>query len=325
MNNKFVQCSSQFIQSTMKLRPVIILLVTTFLTSTKNLHIIASQFDVDEKNDLLMAASEIIFKGFGASAVTINFILALSDETKVKHNRLIDNLIERCTSASATTRVELETMETSRSQLLLSSVYVEDVNFITQRQKLYNVIFIDTITSFHQLHVKINERNSNFVIDGYYLMIFVAERTIGELGEVTKKLWSLSIYNVLIIVPNERQKNLEDIVDIDRSTDSVESRLSLITFKPFALPSKCDDATPVTINIFTNGRFTTNQFFSSKMNKFSKCPIKVVSFNCAPMMMITYDEEERRHIEGIDGRMLRTLSEALDFSIDFIHFDDEIG
>lgn len=304
----------------MKSRPVIILLVATFLTSG------APQFSVDEidsDNDLLLATSEVIVKGFGASAVTINFIFALSDETRVQHNRLIDNLIASCTNRASAIRVELATRREQQQQQPLTSVFVEDVNFITQRQKLYNVIFIDTINSFHQLNSRLNERrSSNFVIDGYYLMIFVVERSIGELSEVTMRLWSHSIYNVLIVLPdNGRQRSLEGILNSTR-----ESRLSLITFKPFASPLKCDDTTPVTVNVFTRGRFTTDQFFMSKMNNLSHCPIKVVSFNCPPMMMISYDVNSGRpSLDGIDGRMLNTLSEVLAFSVELVHIDDDVG
>lgn len=309
----------------MKLAPVIIISLLLFaksLTST-NLTTQYSDDDNDNDDDLLLATSEIIFKGF-ASAVTINFILALSDETKVQHNRLIDNLIASCCCAASASATRFK----PKRQRQLTSVFVEDVNFITQRQKLYNVILIDTINSFHQLEARMSERSSNFVIDGYYLMIFVVERSIGELSEVTKRLWSRhSIYNVLIMLPAARRRSLKDTLRASSSSSTdEETRLSLITFKPFASPSKCDDSTPVTVNVFTSrGRFTTDQFFTGKLNDLSKCPIRVVSFNCPPMMMISYNKEGRVSLAGVDGRMLNTLSEVLKFSVDFIHMHDDIG
>lgn len=262
-------------------------------------------------SDLVSASIEIITKGFGTNAVTINFISALSDETKVKHNSLIDNLILRCCASVADRPI--------------TSVYIEDVNFISQRQRFYNVIFIDSIVSFRKIFAQMMIKNSDFVIDGYYLLVCCAAvddadgemktTTINELDEITRGLWSISIRNVLILIPDVGFKN--------------ESRLSLMTFMPFASSRKCDDSTPVTIDIFTNGKFQKKKsqfFFTSKTKSYSmsRCPIKVVTFNAPPLMMISYDENNKFHLEGIDGKMLETLADTLEFSIDLIHIDDNV-
>ena len=63
-------------------------------------------------NDLLKAADEIISRSFKSSAVTINFIISLSDETKRERNVLINNLVARC-----------------------DVVYIEDAEIITQRHQ----------------------------------------------------------------------------------------------------------------------------------------------------------------------------------------------
>jgi hypothetical protein len=254
-------------------------------------------------NDLVSATVEVITKGFGTNAVTINFISALSDETKVKHYSLIDNLILRCCASE---------MNADRP---LTSVYIEDVNFISQRQRFYNVIFIDSIVSFRKIFAQMMIKNSDFVIDGYYLLVCYVDRgTINELDEITRGLWSISIHNVLILIP-----------DVEKEGIKKESRLSLMTFMPFESSRKCDDSTPVTIDIFTNGKFQKkSQFFSSKTRNLLKCPIKVVSFNTPPMMMISYDKQHKIQLNGIDGKMLETLADTLQFSIDLIHIDDNI-
>lgn len=245
----------------------------------------------EDVTDLFSATAEVLTKGFRANAVTINFIIALSDETKVKHSIMIDNLISSCSATS--------------------SVYMEDVNAITQRQRLYNVIFIDKIESFRRLFSQMMNKSDNFVIDGYYLLVFTVNEGFidGRLDEITTKLWtSLSIQNVLILI-----QRLDD-----------ERNLSLMTFFPFSSSIKCDDTTPVTINNFTNGKFQNNKFFLPKTKNMSQCPIKVVSFNCPPLMMISYDNQNNIHLDGIDGKMIKVISDTLNFKIDFIHFDDNI-
>lgn len=294
----------------------LLLLLNSFIfsypynTSSSSSSSSSSRFLIIENvsSDLVNASVEVITKGFGTNAVTINFISALSDETKVKHYSLIDHLILRCCASE---------MNTERP---LTSVFIEDVNFISQRQRFYNVIFIDSIVSFRKIFAQMMIKNSNFVIDGYYLLVCYVDRgTINELDEdkiheITKGLWSISIYNVLILIPDVEKEGIKN-----------ESRLSLMTFMPFASSRKCDDSTPVTIDIFSNGKFQKkSQFFLSNTRNLSRCPIKVVSFNTPPMMMISYDEKHKFQLNGIDGKMLETLADTLKFSIDLIHFDDNI-
>jgi hypothetical protein len=242
---------------------------------------------VTSKSDLLHAADEIISRSFKSSAVTINFIISLSDETKRERNILINNLAARC-----------------------DVVYVEEATVITHRHRLYNVIFIDNFKSFLRLSRQMSA--STFVIDGYYLMIFV-EGPIPEMAQITKLLWSIFIYNVDFLV-------------------EAETGLSLLTFLPFSetncvdgkCEKRCGDSTPVELHSFKGNRSFVGSFYPDKMMNLYKCPIKVVTFNCPPMMMIHYNEDKKYALSGIDGEMLKVLAKQLNFEIELIHISDAI-
>jgi hypothetical protein len=239
-------------------------------------------------DDLLHAAEEIITRSFKPAAVTINFISALSNETKRERSVLINSLVARCGDA----------------------VFVENAQAITQRQRLYNVIFIDNFESFLRL---IRQMSANtFVIDGYFLMIFV-EGEIPEMPQITKRLWSIFIHNVAFLV-------------------ETETGLSLLTFLPFSetncvdgkCEKSCGDSTPVVLHSFKGNRSFAGSFFPEKTANLFKCPIRVVTFNCPPMMMINHYENSNYSLKGIDGEMLKVLAEIFNFEINLIHISDSI-
>lgn len=239
------------------------------------------------ESDLVDAADKIISRSFKPSAVTINFIISLSDETKRERSILINNLVTRC-----------------------DVVYVEDATTITQRHRLYNVIFIDNFGSFQRLIRQMSA--STFVIDGYFLMVFV-EGMIPELEQITRRLWSIFIFNVDFLV-------------------ETETGLSLLTFLPFSetncvdekCDKRCEDSTPVVLHSFKGNRSFVGNFYPEKMINLFKCPIKVVTFNCPPMMTIQSDDENGFRLRGIDGEMLKVLAEIFNFEIDLIHISDTI-
>ena len=266
-----------------KLLKMFILLLVAF-SGCYGLHIESLQAS---NNDLLKAADEIISRSFKSNAVTINFIISLSDETKRERNVLINNLIARC-----------------------DVVYIENAEVITQRHRLYNVIFIDNFESFLRL---IRQMSANtFVIDGYYLMIFV-EGELEEMPQITKCLWSIFIHNVGFLV-------------------ETKTGLSLLTFLPFSdsncVDGKCEkicgDSTPVVLHSFKGNRSFAKSFYPDKMTNLFECPVKVVTFNSPPTMMIHYSENGKFELRGIDGEMIQLLSEIFNFQINLVHISDTI-
>jgi hypothetical protein len=245
---------------------------------------------IESNNDLLLAAEEVISKSFKPNALTINFISALSNETKREWNILINNLVVSCGDVA----------------------FVEDADDISHRHRhrLYNVIFIDNFKSFLRLFRQMSE--NTFVIDGYYLIIFL-EGEIPELPQITKHFWSIFIHNVGLLV-------------------KAKTGLSLLTFLPFLetncvngkCEKSCGDPTPIIFYSFAKNRSFVGSFYPEKMMNLFNCPIKVVTFNCPPMMMISYDSDGKYQLKGIDGEILKVLGKILNFDIELIHISDSV-
>lgn len=245
-------------------------------------------------SNLINAAESVINTSFLSETSTINFIISLNNETKRERAILINDLVARCDGV----------------------VFIEDVESIQPRHRLYNVLFVDDFMSFQKLLSKISA--DTFVIDGFYLMIFVEELE-PRLSEITKLLWNIFLFNI-------------DFLAFSIGTEDEE--VNLWTFIPFTScesgtchDRKCGDTTPKVINKFISGSFQSNIVsFPEKISNLHQCPVKIVTFNAPPMMMICYPHEDKKifRLNGVDGQMMELLSQQLNFSIDLFHISDNI-
>lgn len=263
---------------------------------------VGSRIAVDTtKSDLLNAASDIILSDFAWKTEAINFIIALNNETKYEWNFLINDFIVE-NSGRAT-------------------IYVEDTYFIRKRQRFYNILIVDTYKSFLNIYSRIS--TDTFVIDGFYLMICINRLNFMEIQEISKLLWNIFVYNIDFLLVDEHNIN----------------KINLLTFIPFVKCENsscgyeqkevCGNTKPVIINQYVNGSFQlkTNHF-PEKISNLHQCPVKIVSFNCPPMMMINYtvsnDGLKTFKLFGVDGEMTNTLAAELNFKIDLFHISDLI-
>lgn len=252
------------------------LLFATLLFSAVHSTDLSAPFD----KSLHDAAEEVISSSF-ESAVTINFVVSLVDETKRNQHGLINSLAQRC-----------------------KVVYIEDVQAISPSQKvLHNVIFIEDFASFLRFSSRLS--SDNFVIHGYYLFVFV-EGKIREIDEIAKRLWTLFIYNVGFLM------TVEDGTSV-----------LLMTFFPFS-KANCNSTQAVVVRNFSEKALNWREpYFPEKISDLEQCPVKIVTFNCPPMMMIKY-ENDGFDLTGPDGEMLKSLSALLNFKIDLLHISDLI-
>lgn len=237
--------------------------------------------DFQKESGLLEAVDEVM-SSFGSSAVTMNFLMSLSDETKQEQNILINKIVSRWSVGTA---------------------IVEDVEYITPRHRLHNVIFIDDFKSFLAFADGVSSKN--FVIDGYFLFVLL-KGPIAELSEIVERLWSFFVYKIDFLIEGD---------------DGV----SLSTFFPFSA-TNCHDSTPVVIKRFNGSSNGSENFYPEKLSNMFQCPVKVVTFNTPPMMMISNENNETKtfDLKGVDGEMLKLLSKTINFKIDLFHISDLI-
>jgi len=178
----------------------------------------------------------------------------------------------------------------------------EDARAISHRQRLYNIIFLDDLDSFRRLYQQISDKT--FIIDGYYMVLLV-KGLFAELSEVTSLLWKLLIFNVNFLLHDGN------------------GGIKVLSFSPFT-KSTCGDTNPILIHQFNNSSKNMKSFYPPKIANLFQCPVKVVSFNCPPMMMIESAANGSYTLHGVDGEMLKTLAKVLNFNIDLHHIDDRI-
>jgi hypothetical protein len=231
------------------------------------------------KSNLVESANAIIAREFVWKTFAINYILALSDETKDEQMDLINDVV------------------------LTSSghVFIEDLEHLMEnnRTRFYNVIFVDEFVSFVVLYENVIRKFSDkFVMDGLFLLIFV-NGSFPEIDLIVPHLWKNYTLNVNFLIEE---------LDV----------VYLKTFVPFAA-GKCGDTSLKIINHFVNGSFAkAGEFFPQKLSNLYQCPVKVVTFDCPPMMMIKRPKSanESYQFHGVDGQIFTTIKERLNFKED---------
>lgn len=243
----------------------------------------------DYKN-LLDASVNVITSSFTPKTSTVNFIIALENDTKREKDVLINDMISRCDCV----------------------VFLEDVEALHPRRRLYSVLIVDNFKSFLRLFHKISA--DTFVIDGFYLMILV-DGLIEELSEISKLLWNIFIFNVNFLIAAD-----------DGNEVNLWTFLPFTSCKSDTCYEKCGDTSPIIINKFINGSFSSDDLYPEKISNLHRCPVKIVTFNAAPMMMIHYPSENKSiwQLAGVDGEMITLLSEVMNFTIDLFHISDNI-
>lgn len=146
-------------------------------------------------------------------------------------------------------------------------------------------------------------KTTTFDYSGFYTIILTKQ--IGDPYQVVRKIfedcWTLYIANANLLV----------------QADDLETIL-LYTFFPFK-PKKCEDIEPVIHDYFVNNAFAHNaEIFPNKFHNFYKCPLKISLFEIQPYMILKQQPDGSYETEGLEGTMLRFISEKLNFRRDII-------
>ena len=167
-------------------------------------------------------------------------------------------------------------------------------------EKRYNVvILVKNFEAFRTLFKKIT--SNQFIYDSIYLIV-LTKGMIQETQEIFRMLWNIFIYNVDILVEEERF-------------------VSLLTFIPFKT-GLCNDTTPKTINKFESGKWDSDVFFPNKFKNLHQCTIKIGTYAYEPIVTQIRLSDGSLQLVGSDVEMLKGISEVLNFKSD-IYFNEE--
>lgn len=203
----------------------------------------------------------------------INFITAPGDDARIK------GLIEDTTN------------EMSRNISSAVPVRVGDLDNLhyTTEKREYNVFLTDDLQTFQQ---KLNRvfNDELFYFQGFFLVVMVQkyENQYKDMENIFRDMWQHLIINVNILI---------SISDVE---------LEMFTFYPFT-SVYCGQVFPFRIHKFINSSYfgSSEKFFDDKLKNLFECPLKVVTFNIAPLMFVSHREDGMIGLSGIEGELLK--------------------
>lgn len=133
---------------------------------------------------------------------------------------------------------------------------------------------------------------------GYYIIVLTeySEDCEETINNIFGDCWSLYMANVIVLTPTE---DYETIL--------------MYTFFPYT-PTYCEHVEPIVIDHFENGTFVRNaSIFPAKFNNMFRCPLKIATYNFPPFVMLT-ERSNDTYIDGIEGVVLRVISQRLNFT-----------
>lgn len=141
------------------------------------------------------------------------------------------------------------------------------------------------------------------------LLIVLLDETFAPLeGDIKRMLdimWRKQVLNV-------------HVVTLERSGD-----VALRTYFPFA-KNACGQVHPVVWNIYRNATFERQrEHFPRKDENFFRCALNVAVFNAAPYMIVL-NGTGTIDVDGVDGKLLKTLASDLNFAINYVVVSEDL-
>lgn len=116
------------------------------------------------------------------------------------------------------------------------------------------------------------------------------------INKILEDCWSLYIANSIILTPTE---DYETIL--------------MYTFFPYTR-EHCERSNAIVYDYFENGKFVRNaSIFPEKFGNLFRCPLKIATYSYPPYIMLP-ERSNDTYIDGIEGVVLRVISQRLNFT-----------
>jgi hypothetical protein len=226
-----------------------------------------------ETSTISKATIDIISKSFLENVAIINIITCPDNDERIRF--LMDTIAnEVCINISS----------------LNISLRVGDLDHIPEvkEKRFYNIILISGYESFKKLNLDVVE-NELFDFQGFFLVVMVEKykNQYREMEKIFQSMWQNLIINVNILLV------------------AADGSLEMFTFYPYT-SVYCGRVFPILTNKFVNSSFIMpRKYFEDKLDNLFGCPLKVVTFNIAPMMFVNEEKNGNFSFTGIDGELLK--------------------
>jgi hypothetical protein len=244
-------------------------------------------------NALIEATVDIIEKFYMNRTATINFYHASNEGEDLSLERNLDTMNEILYRIQSNVVVQLEGYQDFK---------------ITNRKRVHNIFFVDSYESLW----KIFGLMSPFFFDfqGFYLIVLTtySSEQYQIMFQIFENVWAEYIINLNIIwMPPEN-----------------DDEAIMYTYFPYTR-FYCGKALPVQLNQYRFGKWlhAGASFFPQKVSNMYGCPLKVATVFTAPFMIIKENENGTLTPDGLDGILLRVLSQRMNFSVDLVQVSSQ--
>jgi len=233
---------------------------------------------------LTKAITDIILNFYAKESTTINMIVAAQSPEAIVTNNYIVN----------------EVMYHTKDAIMIQLEGFESIK--TSHQRKYNIMFVDNYESFLEIFKRMDPQH--FMFQGYFLIVITqySEQLYATMQNIFEHLWSSFIVNVNIVwMPPE---NLIDAM--------------LYTYFPYTI-FYCEKVVPILVNQYAVDRWIRAEVhFPRKMKNLFGCRLRVVTFQNVPFMIINVDKNGIVSVDGIEGILLRVLSQRMHFDVELL-------
>ncbi|CRK90118.1 CLUMA_CG003836, isoform A [Clunio marinus] len=238
------------------------------------------------------AVVKVIEDVWGDDQKSVNFIISINNPENIYVSSIVSDIMLQ-SSLNPTVGYHVETIEYLKIKQKLP--------------KLSAIVVIETFEDFTNFNKILTSDLISFSsYQGDILLLFL-NGELTELNEIFNILWKKQVYNV-----NAIYEGTNEIVEVK-------------TFFPFKV-NNCSDTTPTLINVFENDEFKNDleNFFPDKMKNLKKCTIRVGTSNSSiPYVFASKLPNGTYELSGRDISLIRTLSELLNFEIEFAYVGEE--
>lgn len=245
-------------------------------------------------NALIAAVSEIIGDFYVNDTNTVNIYHEASNrQNEERHNDMINEILHRMIGMDISVRLE--------DKNLLKSL---------SKKREHNIVIIDGYQSFLLFFENLPQHI--FEYQGYYLIVISTYPydQYSIMSDIFAFLWNVYIIHVNIIWASAHNDN----------------EAFMYTYFPFT-NFYCGKSYPVQSNQYSFGKWLIKQksTFQSKVSNLHGCNLTAAVIQTGPFMKLITMKNNTIVPSGIEGTLLNTISQLMNFSLNIIQSSEQGG
>ncbi|XP_035911641.1 uncharacterized protein LOC118511793 [Anopheles stephensi] len=260
-------------------------------------HIPAWTLSASAADELLVRATAAIVQQYYTTTTSKQLYLRWENTSA-----LIDQILKR-TATHLTVLIE-SNLQSSTADHLSPSLGRH------QQLRVLNLVIVADYEGFRRVADGFNDELFDF--SGLYTVLIAApaEHRLETAGAILRTLWALYIVNAIVLIGPP-------------SDETIANGVRLYTYFPYG-EGYCERALPVVWNVYqpdVGFVHPDRVLFPRKLRNFYNCPLVVATFPVFPFIIPNPTAGVGNELEGIEGTLLRTLMQRLNFRLQVAFVD----